>query len=104
MIPIVIIGLAFAWLLYETDSLRVRLLAGSELPKDWFEDFVNNYYAEYDDYHADAAYRKWLNRRYAVKYTRNNISNEIDPKDKWMDDTEKLTARRNGEMLYQRIR
>ena len=52
MIPaLIIIGLAFTWLLYETDWMQVRLLAGKEIPRNKLKMTISEW-ERYDKIHA----------------------------------------------------
>ena len=68
------------------------------------EDFEIQHLEAIQEYHFQQGYQNWLEKRYTPKlsYGAKNCD-QIDPRDKWMDDSEKLTTRRNGEMLYQRL-
>lgn len=52
----------------------------------------------------DRAYQKWLDKRYAdrYKYGANDVSDQVDPKDRWMVIQDDLDVRRAGESIYQR--
>jgi len=111
MIPaIFIISLAFIWLGYETDWLRVRLLIGSfiDLDIDYNydgsdSDYLADYESQLQESISNAEYQSWLDEYHAPKYRYGTIAeNQIDRRDRWMAKEEGLQARRNGEMLYQR--
>jgi len=109
---IIIIGIAFFWLMLETDWLRVRLLAGYlhqldiESSYDGSDSvYLDDYQQQLDEVLRDYQYQCWLDKRHEVKFTWGILKvNEINPRDKWIKIEEDLAPRRNGEMLYQRIR
>ena len=107
---VTILIIAFAWLLYETDYLRIRLLVGY-IPANWTDEYGwSNDYHDYeftDDLlpawewsHTEAQYQAWLNKRNEpkVKYGAIDI---IRDKEK---DYETMLLKRQGLMLYQRGR
>ena len=78
MITLIIIGLAFIWLGYETDWMRVRLLVGISIkpfPNRWFDTFnlgkwaVDSFTAREGEY-SDNGHRQYLG--YAIKQTLSN--------------------------------
>ena len=111
MIPFTIIMiLAFTWLGYETDWMRVRLLVG--VISIWHDELP--YHIGYQDSdfvdadalnwkHTEAEYQAWLDKRYKPKLVYGFRDHAIDyPQYKWQADEEDLRKRRAGEMIYQR--
>ena len=104
MIPsLIIIALAFAWLGYESDWLRIRLAIG-ETDAEYDKRILTAMRIEWEE--KQSAYREWLTERYEPALVYGSIEGSkltnIDPRDQWMIEAEDLTKRRRGEMLYQR--
>ena len=108
-----IIGIAFYWLLRETDYLRVRLPVGyieCELDIDFDHTYDGSDFIYYSDYELllekaieDKAYQDWLTKEREPKLVYGGIDRTSDyPQYNWQAVEEGLTKRRNGEMLYQR--
>lgn len=105
IVTLLTIALAYVWLLYETDWLKVRLPMG-ETDAEYDSRVLNQLDAEYKasaQYKYDQAYGEWLRRRYEPILVRGFDDYMEDyPQDKWLEKEEQLSARRNGEMIYQR--
>ena len=106
---LLVIALAFYWMLRETDYLRVNLCGESlaeydkrilgEMEREWLEKQAEK----------EKQYQEWLKQRYEPKYIHTCLdkcqpqSNDY-PQYKWKRVEEDREKRRNGEMIYQRGR
>jgi len=111
---IIILILAFAWLLIETDYMRVRLPVGTfthnwtdELPYEigyQDTDFADDLLPVWKWKHTDAQYQAWL-RTQNTKLVYCPVDMTIDyPQYQDLQALEDLDKRRHGEMIYQRGR
>jgi len=112
IVVIIIIGVAWGWLMVKTDWLRIRLMVGEHHQLDMEPDYdgsnsvyLDDYQLQLDETLRDYQYQCWLDKRYEVKYSWGSLKeNTIDHRDKWLKVEEDLAKRRRGEMLYQRIK
>jgi len=104
-IAIIIIILAFTWLLLESDFMRVRLPV-AETIKEYDNRMLYNIKMEWtlNKIAEDLRYNRWLEKRYApvIKICFQRDRETINPRDQWMQDEEDSSKRHNGEMIYQR--
>lgn len=112
---VLIIMTALYWLMMETAWLRVSQPAGECYHHDIEYDYDGSDYVYLDDYDRqlqdaildaeyDNAYKAWLDKRHAVKYTwRPKVQPAYadNPHDRWLHIEDDLRARRNGAMPYQ---
>ena len=95
----IILALAFTWLLYETDWMRVRL-PGRESLAQYDKRILEAMQIEWDN---DKSYRDWLAKRYEPKLKYGVADTDaVDLPNKGQAADDDLRARRNGEMIYQR--
>ncbi len=103
---ILLVTLAFYWLLIETDCLRIQLEA-YETIEQFDKRILIGMEAEFEVEYGEpsgtyfAKYEKWLKKRYAPTYV-SLPEPQIDRRDKWMQIEDDLQARRSGSMIYQR--
>jgi len=121
---IVLVSLAYYWLLLESNFLRINLCQSgydldfdSERPDEDYdyynsEDFIEAMNDLDEFIIKEAAYLKWLEYPVVARWTfrptpkQRAAAHKYDdyPQYRWMDLEEKRRARRNGEMIYQRGR
>ena len=103
---IIIVTTALAWLMYETNFLRVNLC------EETIAEYDRRILAELDRQGTikEAQYQAWCAKRYEVKerhasLSRFMVDQQADyPQYNWMQVEEDLNKRRCGEMIYQRGR
>jgi hypothetical protein len=101
---IIVVGMAFYWLMRETRWLTIRLEA-YETIEQYDARILGAMEAEEQEKQGryQEHYQKWLDARYAEKTNYGGgETDHVDPRDKWLVVEEDLEKRRNGEMLYQR--
>jgi len=106
---IIIIGIAFLWLRYETQWLTIRLECGEtieQFDRRVLKAIEDDWYKEQAE--KEAQYQAWLAKRYEVKIRHPSLAkipvdNDADyPQYDYLNKEEDLENRRQGNMLYQR--